>query len=222
VAVELVEARPKVEATETADAARAVVAELEALCGSSAGNSISGDTNTNNELRLAREAAQEQTAQWVATPPMGGRAAVALIGVGASTALRARTYTVATQTGVDAPTVFLATAGSTEIAASTGSAALPPRIGTTVTAGPGHCQEHLSWRWVAYPHQDQLRRVDCWMPSLLQTCSPTRDAVFALTEADCQGGLGRHRCDPHRQRLCPQDHTAGTSQGVGEPGLQAR
>jgi hypothetical protein len=72
VAVELIEARPKVEATETTDAARAVAAELEALCGSSAGNSISGDSNTNNELRLAREAAQEQTTQWVATPPMGG------------------------------------------------------------------------------------------------------------------------------------------------------
>jgi hypothetical protein len=53
-------------------------------------------------------------------------------------------------------------------------------------------------------------------------CSPIRDAVFAFPEADYQGGLRRHRCDPHRQRLCPQDHTASTLQGVGEPGLQAR
>jgi hypothetical protein len=60
------------------------------------------------------------------------------------------------------------------------------------------------------------------------------DAVFAFPEASCQrcsfrfrrSGLprkhGTHRCDPHRQRPCPQDHTAGTSQGVREPGLQAR
>jgi hypothetical protein len=38
--------------------------------------------------------------------------------------------------GADAPTVLLvAAAASTEIVASTGDAALPPRIGTMVTVG---------------------------------------------------------------------------------------
>jgi hypothetical protein len=36
------------------------------------GNSVSGDDSTNNELRLAREAAQEQAAQWAAAHPHGG------------------------------------------------------------------------------------------------------------------------------------------------------
>jgi hypothetical protein len=87
------------------------------------------------------------------------------------------------------------------------------------------CQGHRSQRWVAYPHQDRLRRVghndEDTAPGLphvgsssvrrrrllrvstgagcTHCCSPTRDAFFALPEADCQGGLGRHRCDPRRQ-----------------------
>jgi hypothetical protein len=44
---------------EAVDAAHVAVAELEALRGSSAGSSVSSDSNTNDELRLAREAAQE-------------------------------------------------------------------------------------------------------------------------------------------------------------------
>jgi hypothetical protein len=52
-------------------------------------------------------------------------------------------------------------------------------------------------------------------------CSPTRDAGLAFSEADCQGGLRRHRYDLHRQRPCPQDHTADTSQGVRESGLKS-
>jgi hypothetical protein len=42
------------------------------LRGSSAGGSVSGDGSTNDELRLAREPAQEQAAQWVAAHPDGG------------------------------------------------------------------------------------------------------------------------------------------------------
>jgi hypothetical protein len=113
---------------------------------------------------------------------------------------------------------------------------------------PGHCQGRRSWRWVAYPHQDQLRRVgrgdEGTAPGAAHVgsssvrrcrllrgstgagcphcCSPARDAVLAFQEADCQGGLGRHHCGTHRQRPRPQDHAAGTSQGVGEPSLQAR
>jgi hypothetical protein len=53
-------------------------------------------------------------------------------------------------------------------------------------------------------------------------CSPARDAVLTFQEADCQGGLGCHRCGTHRQRPRLQDHAAGTLQGVGEPDLPAR
>ena len=46
---------------------------------------------------------------------------------------------------------------------------------------------------------------------------------FSLTnKRTTKGGLGCYRCGTHRQRPRPQVHTAGTSQGVGEPGLQAR
>jgi hypothetical protein len=47
-------------------------AELEALRGSRAGSSASVDDNTDEELRLAREAAREQAAQWAAAHPHGG------------------------------------------------------------------------------------------------------------------------------------------------------
>jgi hypothetical protein len=60
-AAKLAAARAEVE---PADAARAAAAKLEALRGSSAGS-------TNDELRLAREAAQEQAAQWAAAHPHG-------------------------------------------------------------------------------------------------------------------------------------------------------
>jgi hypothetical protein len=64
------------------------------------------------------------------------RAAAAYIGADALTALRARTNVAAAQMGADAPTVLpVAAAGLTEIAASTGDAALPHRIGTMVTVG---------------------------------------------------------------------------------------
>jgi hypothetical protein len=53
---ELAAARARVEAAEAADAARAAAAELEALRGSGAGSSVSGDRSTNNDLKLEREA----------------------------------------------------------------------------------------------------------------------------------------------------------------------
>ena len=76
------------------DVARVAAAELEALRGSSAGNFVSWDDSTNDELRLARQAAKEQATQWAAA---------------------------AAQTGVDASAVLLpAVDGTTEIEASTG------------------------------------------------------------------------------------------------------
>jgi hypothetical protein len=54
-----------------------VVAELEALRGSSIDNSVFGDDSTNDELRLAREATQEQAAQWAAAHPHGAHAVAA-------------------------------------------------------------------------------------------------------------------------------------------------
>jgi hypothetical protein len=71
-AAELAAARAEVEAEEATDAARAAAAELEALHGSSADISVSADGSTNDELRLAREAAQEQTTQWAAAHRHGG------------------------------------------------------------------------------------------------------------------------------------------------------
>jgi hypothetical protein len=59
------------------DTARVVVAELEALRGSSIDNSVFGDDSTNDELRLAREATQEQAAQWAAAHPHGAHAVAA-------------------------------------------------------------------------------------------------------------------------------------------------
>jgi hypothetical protein len=160
-----------------------------------------------------------------------------------------RARAAAAQIGADAPVVLpVAATGSTEITTSTGGAALAPRIGTMVTARSKPLLGASISAVGGYPHQDQLRQVDrghegtaTGLPHLGSSsvqrhrllrgstgagcphcCSPARDAVFAFPEADCQGGLGRHRYDPHRQRPCPQDHTAGTSQGMGKPGLQVR
>jgi hypothetical protein len=66
---ELAAARAEVEAA--ADAACAAAAELEALRGSSTSSSVSVDGDTNDELNLTRETAQEQAAQWAAAHPQG-------------------------------------------------------------------------------------------------------------------------------------------------------
>jgi hypothetical protein len=68
---ELVAARAKVEAATAADAVCAAAAELEALHGSSISSSVSADGSTDDELKLAREVAWEQAAQWVAAHPQG-------------------------------------------------------------------------------------------------------------------------------------------------------
>jgi hypothetical protein len=66
---ELAAARAEVEAAVVADAARATAAELKALRASSTDNSVSADDDRDNKLKLAREAAREQTAQWAAAHP---------------------------------------------------------------------------------------------------------------------------------------------------------
>jgi hypothetical protein len=60
----------------------------------------------------------------------------------------------AAQTGADVPA-----AGLTEIAAFTGGALSRPGQVPWSPWDPGHCQGCRSQRWVAYPHEDQLRRV---------------------------------------------------------------
>jgi hypothetical protein len=70
---ELAAARAEVEAAAATDAARAAVAELKALRASSTDNSVSADDDRDNELKLAREAAREQAAQWAAAHPPGRR-----------------------------------------------------------------------------------------------------------------------------------------------------
>jgi hypothetical protein len=49
--------------------AAAAAVELEALCASNTGSSVSADDDRDNELKLAREAAREQAVQWAATHP---------------------------------------------------------------------------------------------------------------------------------------------------------
>jgi hypothetical protein len=136
-ATELAAARAEVEAAEAADAARAAeqssrfsaVVELAALLlSSTTPMKSSGWRGKQRESR--RHSGQPRI-------PMGARVAAALIGADALTALRLRAHAAATQTGVDTPTVLPAAATeSTEIAASTGGTALPPRIGTMVAAWP--------------------------------------------------------------------------------------
>jgi hypothetical protein len=70
---ELAAARVEVEAAVAVDAARAAAAELKALRTSSIGGSVSADDDRDNELKLAREAAREQAAQWAAAHPQGHR-----------------------------------------------------------------------------------------------------------------------------------------------------
>jgi hypothetical protein len=57
--VELAVARAEVEAAVVADAAHATAVELEDLCSSSISSSVSADGGTDDELKLAREAARE-------------------------------------------------------------------------------------------------------------------------------------------------------------------
>jgi hypothetical protein len=63
---ELAVARAEVEAAAAEDAARAAAAELKALCASSIDSSVSADDDRDNDLKLMREAARKQTAQWAA------------------------------------------------------------------------------------------------------------------------------------------------------------
>jgi hypothetical protein len=71
--VELAAARAEVEAAVVTDAARAATAELKALRASSTDSSVSADDDRDNELKLAREAAREQAAQWAVAHPQGHR-----------------------------------------------------------------------------------------------------------------------------------------------------
>jgi hypothetical protein len=68
---ELAATRVEVEAAAAVDAARVATAELETLHGSSISNSISTDGGIDDKLKLAREAAREQAAQWAAAHPQG-------------------------------------------------------------------------------------------------------------------------------------------------------
>jgi hypothetical protein len=66
---ELAAARTEVEAAATKDAACAAAAELKALSPSSTGSSVSADDDRDNELKLTREVAREQAAQWAVAHP---------------------------------------------------------------------------------------------------------------------------------------------------------
>jgi hypothetical protein len=86
--VELTATGAEVEAATAVDVARAATAELEALRTSSTSSSVSTDDDRDNELKLTREAAREQAAQWAAAHPKGA-VAIAQMGMDAPTALKA-------------------------------------------------------------------------------------------------------------------------------------
>jgi hypothetical protein len=150
---ELATARAEIEAVVAA-------AELEALRVSSTGSSVSVGDDRDNELKMAREAAWEQEAQWVATHPQGHRAG-SLDGRG-----RDGGAPNGGARGSRAPDG----GGSPDRSGRTGGwvdkdrglyrrCGSPPRQVPWSLWDPGHYQGRRS-RWqVAYPHQDQLRRV---------------------------------------------------------------
>jgi hypothetical protein len=125
-AAELAAARAEVEAAAAADAARAAAVELKALCGSSISSSTSANGSTDVELKLTREAAGERAAQCAAAHPhrRGGSSPDGRGRAGGAPGGDAR--------GGQCPSEA---AGSTEIAAFTSGAALPPRTGAMVTMG---------------------------------------------------------------------------------------
>jgi hypothetical protein len=128
---ELAAARVEVEAAVAVNAARAAATELETLHSISSSSSVSADDGTDDEVKLAREAAREQAAQWAAAHPKG--------------------VVAAAQTGT--------AAGSTEIVTFiVARLSLPGQVPWS-PRDPGHCQGRRFQRWVPYPHQDHQCRV---------------------------------------------------------------
>jgi hypothetical protein len=132
----LVAARVEVEAAAAADAACAAVTELKALRASSTGSSVSTEDDKDNELKQARETAWEQAAQWAAAHPQrcrGGNPDERGRAGGASGG-GARGGHVP-DGGGSLDRRGLADGWVDGDRAFTGSAALPPQIGTMVTMG---------------------------------------------------------------------------------------
>jgi hypothetical protein len=220
VAAELAAARAEVEAAEAADAARAAAAELEALRGSRAGSSASVDDNTDEELRLAREAAREQAAQWAAAHPHGGarggspdrrRHADGAPGEGArGSSPDGRRHAGGAPGGggrVDGDRGLYRRRGSPSPDRYHGRHRAQAIV-RDISPGGGwptltktnyvewaavmrvRLQVRHMWEAVRYgdvDYYEDRRALDALIA-----------AVFAFPEADCQGSLGRHRCDPHR------------------------
>jgi hypothetical protein len=112
---------------------------------------------------------------------------------------------------------------------------------------PGHCQRRRS-RWqVAYPHQDQLCRVDRGDEGTAPGAAHWKavryddvdyyedqralDALIAAVSSEMQFSLFKKQTVKEDWDAIAaarigsdhvQDHATGTSQGVGELGLQAR
>jgi hypothetical protein len=133
--VELAAARAEVEAAAAVDAARAVVAEIDALRANSTGSSVSVDDPT--ETTSSSWRGRQRRSRRCSGQPCTRRGATALTGANASAVLWAGVRVgampltaAAAQTGVDAPA-----AGLTKIAAFTGGVVLPLQTGTMVTMG---------------------------------------------------------------------------------------
>jgi hypothetical protein len=106
----------------------------------STGSSVSTDDDRDSELKLAREAAREQAAQWAAAHPQGRR--------GGSPDESGR---------ADGAPGGGACNG--RVPDGGGSPDRRGRADGWIDGDRGHCQGRRSRRRVTYPHQDQLRRV---------------------------------------------------------------
>jgi hypothetical protein len=202
---ELAAAREEVEAAAAADAARAAAAELKALRASSTSSSVSADDDRDNELKLAREAAREQAAQWAAAHPQGGRAGGWVDGDRGLYRWR----------GPPSPDRYHGHHGIQAIVRDVGPGGGWPTLTKTnyvewAAVMRVRLQVRHMWEAVRYGDVDYYedRRA--------------LDALIAAVPSEMQFSLSKKRTAKEAWDPRPQDHATGTSQGVGEPGLQAR
>jgi hypothetical protein len=206
--VELAATRAEVEAAVTADAVHVAAAELKALRASSTGSSVFADDDRDNELKLTREAAREQAAQWAVVHPQGRR--------GGSPDERGRTG--------GAPG---GGARGGHVPDGGGSLDRRERVGDWVDGDRGLYRRCGSPSPDRYHDHHGIQAIvrdvgpgGAW-PTLTKTNYVEWAAVMSV-RLQVRHMWEAVRYGAHWQRPRPQDHAIDTSQGVGEPGLQAR
>jgi hypothetical protein len=215
---ELAVARAEVDAAAAADAARAAVAELEALHGSSTSSSVSADDGTDDELKLVREAAREQAAQWAAAHPQG-RGGGSPDGRGCAGGWVDGDRGLYSWRSSPSPDRYHDHRGIHAIVRDVDPGGGWPTLTKTnyvEWAAVTRIRLQVRHMWEAARYCD----VDYYEDRR------ALDALIAAVPPEMQFSLSKKRTAKeawtHRQRPRPQDHTAGTSQEVGEPSLQGR